>query len=143
MRAFTIESQRSSASVDSLVVAPWNDRDRRQSAMLSIISPANATVVLDEPATIAAVAAALDEERARERHTLLAATDRGEALLAGRSSAPPASLAELGRHASRSSRRSCFPAQSKACSVASIGCRAVLDSFVFECRPVEHFNRQI
>ena len=34
--------------------------------------PADATVVLEEPATIAATARALDEERARERHTLLA-----------------------------------------------------------------------
>ena len=42
-----------------------------ESATIFDYLPADATVVLDEPATIAAVAEALDEERARERHTLL------------------------------------------------------------------------
>ncbi len=140
MRAFAIESQRSSASVDSLVVAPWNE-EIDQTAMLFEYLPADATIVLDEPATIAAVAEALDEERARERHTLLAGDGDETALLAD-SSATPAPLAELGSHIAQLATL-VLPGAIEGGAPSLDWMPPVLDSFVFECRPVEHFNRQI
>src|SRR5579871_282202 len=94
MREFVIESQRSSAAIDRLEVAPWSD-DLDGTATIFDYLPADATVVLEEPATIAATARALDEERARERHTLLADEEAAETLLA-HPSAPPASLHDVG-----------------------------------------------
>jgi transcription-repair coupling factor (superfamily II helicase) len=139
MRAFAIESQRSSASVDVLAVAPWSDRIDNEATLFDYL-PIDATVVLEEPATIAAVADALDEERARERHTLLAGEGTDEPLLV-EDALPPAPLRDLGgliaKHATL-----VFPGAIEAAS----SLRWVpppLESFVFECRPVEHFNRQI
>ncbi len=97
--------------------------------------------MLDEPATIAAVAEALDEERARERHTLLAG-DRGEAALLAESSAPPAPLAELGSQIAQLATL-VLPGAIEGGAPSLDWMPAVLESFVFECRPVEHFNRQI
>src|SRR5579863_10424675 len=99
MREFVIESQRSSAAIDRLEVAPWSD-DLDGTATIFDYLPADATVVLEEPATIAATARALDEERARERHTLLADEEAAETLLA-HPSAPPASLHDVGTSIAR------------------------------------------
>jgi transcription-repair coupling factor (superfamily II helicase) len=138
MRAFAIESQRSSAVVDSLVVAPWSDAVDAGVTVFDYLPP-EASVVLEEPGTIAAVAEALDEERARERHTLLAHED-GDGELA-QTGPPPATLADLGvqiaQHAAL-----VLPGAIEAHS--SLGwVPPPLDSLVFECLPVEHFNRQI
>ncbi|MBV8530913.1 MAG: hypothetical protein JO104_06315, partial [Candidatus Eremiobacteraeota bacterium] len=93
MRAFAIESQRSSAAVDSLAIAPWADRLDAEATLFDYL-PDEAIVVLDEPATIASVANALDEERDRERHTLFAGDRSDDTLL--EETAPRASLDDLG-----------------------------------------------
>src|SRR5579862_2185304 len=71
MRGFDIESQRSNTTVETVDVAPWSDRLDGSASIFDYL-PGDAMVVLEEPASIAAVAKALDDERARERHTLLA-----------------------------------------------------------------------
>ena len=123
------------------MVAPWNE-EIDQTATIFEYLPADATVVLDEPATIAAVAEALDEERARERHTLLAGDgDRDGA--AGRS------LLQRPRRCASSASRIAqlatlvLPGAIEGGAPSLDWMPPVLDSFVFECRPVEHFNRQI
>jgi transcription-repair coupling factor (superfamily II helicase) len=140
LRSFSIESQRSSASIDRLAVTPWED-PLAASATIFDYLPADATVVLDEPSTIAAVANALDEERNRERHTLLADEDAGEALRA-ELSATPISLADVGAlvaaHATLT-----FPGTIEMAEHGTVWAPRSIESFVFECRPVEHFNRQI
>ncbi|MGB8519637.1 MAG: transcription-repair coupling factor [Candidatus Tumulicola sp.] len=112
--------------------------------------PEDAIVVLDEPAMISSIAAALDEERTREQHVLLAAVESGElsvdenhvgeALLADVAAAPPA-LGELGeaigRHATL-----VIPGAIENRAASSWAPQA-LDAFVLECSPAEHFNRQI
>ncbi len=140
MREFAIESQRSSATIDRVDVAPWSDELDGTATIFDYLPP-DATVVLEEPATIAATARALDDERARERHTLLADEEAAETLLA-HPSAPPASLydigASVGRHATL-----VLPGAIELAGDANEWVPPVLDSFVLECRPVEHFNRQV
>ncbi len=110
----------------------------------------NAIVVLDEPTTVAAVATALDEERSREAHVLLADVDSGQlqvdessvgdALLAEIASPHP-SLDEIGE---RIARHASLRLPGGIETPNAIGwAPSLIDSFVFECRPVEHFNRQI
>src|SRR5581483_10059695 len=70
MREFAIESQRSSGAVSRLSVAPWTDRIEGRRGTIFEYLPESAIVVLEEPATIAAIVQALDDERSRERHTL-------------------------------------------------------------------------
>jgi transcription-repair coupling factor (superfamily II helicase) len=140
LRDFSIESQRSDASIDRLVITPWED-PLAGSATIFDYLPADATVVLEEPSTLTAVANALDEERNRERHTLLADEDAGEALRA-ELSATPISLADVGtlvaEHATL-----VFPGTIEMGEHGTDWAPAAIESFVFECRPVEHFNRQI
>ena len=97
--------------------------------------------MLEEPSTIAAVANALDEERNRERHTLLADEDAGEALRA-ELSATPISLDDVGAlvaaHATL-----VFPGTIEMGERGTDWAPPAIESFVFECRPVEHFNRQL
>ncbi len=140
MREFAIESQRSSAAVERLDVAPWSD-DLDGTATVFDYLPADAAVILEEPATIAATARALDEERARERHTLLADEEAAATLLA-HPSAPPASLSDVARSIARHATL-VLPGAIEVARDASEWVPPVLDSFVLECRPVEHFNRQV
>jgi transcription-repair coupling factor (superfamily II helicase) len=141
MRTFTIESQRSSTAVDSISIEPWADDTSECGATIFDYLGADATVVLEEPATIAAVAIALDEERARERHTLLEDVDGENAVLAQHGRAPIA-LHDLGdaiaQHATLT-----FVGAIEAGAGLLEWAPPVLESFVLECRPVEHFNRQI
>jgi transcription-repair coupling factor (superfamily II helicase) len=116
-------------------------------------------VILDEPGMIATISSALDEERTREQHVLLADRDGGtpaalpmggaqpqaermlsEALLA-EVAVPHLSLDALGdsiaRHATL-----VFPgAIEHAASITWVP--RILEAFTLECRPVEHFNRQV
>ncbi|HEY1867729.1 MAG TPA: DEAD/DEAH box helicase, partial [Candidatus Cybelea sp.] len=139
MRSFGIESQRSSAAIDIVHVAPWTDRLDGGTSVFDYL-PADAIVVLEEPASIAAVAKALDDERARERHTLLADTAADETLR-GELAAEPIPPSELGgliaRHATL-----VLPGAIEAGGTPD-WVPPVLESFVLESRPVEHFNRQI
>jgi transcription-repair coupling factor (superfamily II helicase) len=140
MRTFSIESQRSSGSLDALAVAPWNDRPGSAATLFDYL-PDDATIVLEEPSTIAAVAGALDEERARERHTLLGDEEASEALRA-ELAADSASLNDLGAAIAQRATL-VLPGAIEGGSQTLQWVPGVLDSFVFECRPVEHFNRQI
>ncbi len=140
MRTFAIESQRSSETVESVVVAPWSERVDDGATLFDYL-PADALVILEEPGTIAAVANALDEERARERHTLLADEAADEALRA-ELSAEAISLSDLGEPIAQHATLILPGAiESPAASLGWVP--AVIDPFVLECRPVEHFNRQI
>jgi transcription-repair coupling factor (superfamily II helicase) len=139
MREFAIESQRSSDSVGRLEVTAWSDPIDERATLFDYLA-ADAIVVLDEPGAIAAIAGALDEERARERHTLLAGDDGDEALRA-EIAAAPASLAEIG---------TLIAPYATLVLPGAIGLHdatqwvpRTIESFVLECRPVEHFNRQI
>ncbi|HZY95944.1 MAG TPA: transcription-repair coupling factor [Candidatus Cybelea sp.] len=140
MRAFAIESQLSSSPVEQLAVTPWSDEPDSQASIFDYL-PSDATVVLDEPATIALTARALDEERARERHTLLADEEAAEVLRA-EPATPILTLRDVGdlvaRHATLA-----FPGAIELGVPTIDWVPPVLESFVFECRPVEHFNRQI
>ena len=139
MRAFAIESQRSSADVAALAIEPWADAPDERASLFDYLPP-DAAIVVDEPATIAAVAGALDEERARERHTLLDGEDAGETLLAGTASAP-ASLREVGESIARHATLA-LPGGIETASHAG-WIEPALESHVLECVPAEHFNRQI
>jgi len=139
MRSFAIESQRSSATVDALAVVPWSEQIEPGSTLFNYLGT-DATVVIEEPCTIAAVAAALDEERERERHTLLGGDLEDTALLPMTLQTPLTlnDLAEpLAEHAAL-----LLPGAIE--SNASLDWLPdTLESFVLECLPVEHFNRQI
>ncbi|MGA8797324.1 MAG: transcription-repair coupling factor [Candidatus Cybelea sp.] len=146
LRAFSIESQRSTTSIDRLAITPWEDPATQNaenfgSETIFDYLPSDATVVLEEPSTIAAVVNALDEERNRERHTLLADEDAGEALRA-ELSATPISLDDVGAlvaaHATL-----VFPGTIEMDKRGTDWAPPAIESFVFECRPVEHFNRQL
>jgi len=146
LRAFSIESQRSTTSIDRLAITPWEDQATQNaqnfdSETIFDYLPSDATVVLEEPSTIAAVANALDEERNRERHTLLADEDAGEALRAELSTTP-ISLRDVGAlvatHATL-----VFPGTIEMGEHGTDWAPPAIESFVFECRPVEHFNRQL
>lgn len=191
LRSFSIESQRSDASLERTSIVAWNEipRDDRyrarildrydgpagvrrelaaflergddvpetwlplafeQRATLFDYLPAGATVVLDEPATIAAIADALDRERAREEHVLLADVESGEfavddsavgdALLAD-VAAPHLALDELARASSPYATLVLPGAIENA--EATRWVPPILGSFVVECRPAEHFDRRI
>ncbi|MBV9719527.1 MAG: transcription-repair coupling factor [Candidatus Eremiobacteraeota bacterium] len=141
MRSFAIESQRSNAPVESLIVAPWSDRPDGLSATLFDYLRDDAAVVLDEPATISAVAAALDDERLRERHTLLAGEDANETL-AAELGAAPVSLAELSGALAQQATL-ILPGAIEGAAGSLQWVPAALESFVFECIAIEHFSRQI
>ncbi|MBV9233026.1 MAG: transcription-repair coupling factor [Candidatus Eremiobacteraeota bacterium] len=140
MRAFAIESQRSSAPVEAVEIVPWSEDVAPHATFFDYLSN-DATIVLEEPATIAATARALDDERARERHTVLADEAAAE-LLAAHAGIEPAPLPRIGellrRHAVLTLPGSIEPAREALDWVP-----ATLEAFVYECRPVEHFNRQI
>ncbi|HVR46349.1 MAG TPA: transcription-repair coupling factor [Candidatus Binatia bacterium] len=140
MREFAIESQRSRAAVERLAIVPWSDELDGTATIFDYL-PADATVVLEEPATIAATARALDEERARERHTLLADEEAAATLLA-HPSAQPVSLPDVGASIARHAAL-VLPGTIEAAGDSNDWVPPVLDSFVLECRPVEHFNRQV
>ncbi|HTA53704.1 MAG TPA: transcription-repair coupling factor [Candidatus Acidoferrales bacterium] len=138
MRSFAIESQRSNEPVNAVAVAPWSDPYEGGATLLDYL-PARAAIVLDEPPTIAAVAQALDEERARERHTLLAGDRQDEALLG--SIPATISLEEIGASL-KGWATLVFPGGIETGAHVDWVAPA-LESYVFECLPIEHFNRQI
>ena len=139
MRAFAIESQRSSTPLETLTVAPWTQA--QGAATIFDYLPADATIVLEEPATLAAIAAALDEERARERHTLLGQELEDDETLLAEPAVPPVSLGELGQRIARHATL-IFPSAIEGTAPLDWA-PTVLESFVLECRPAQHFNRQL
>jgi len=140
MREFTIESQRSSNVVDRLSIAPWIDRVDGATGTIFEYLPQNAVVVMEEPATIGAVAQALDEERARERHTL-STDESADADLLERSDVAPISLHETGEQVAAYATL-VLPGGIEPQGGQPWGPH-ILESLVFESLPVEHFNRQL
>jgi transcription-repair coupling factor (superfamily II helicase) len=125
IRAFDLESQRSHTELQRVSVAPWNDApgDDETATVLSYLRR-DATVVLDDPSALDAIERALsDEERLEEG---AAAPHVALADLAGEIAARPTLVLPGG----------IAPSQEQAYVPAAP--RAVL-----ECRPAEHFNRQI
>ncbi|MHB8147977.1 MAG: CarD family transcriptional regulator, partial [Vulcanimicrobiaceae bacterium] len=120
-----------------------------RATLLQYLRP-DAIVVLDEPGMLATIERALDEEHSREQSVLLAGVDSGElsvrdsevaeALLADVAVAHP----RLGELAPQIAAR---PALILAGGIDHDAANAfvphVLESFVLESRPAEHFNRQI
>jgi transcription-repair coupling factor (superfamily II helicase) len=139
MRSFAIESQRSSEPVAQLVIAPWSERSDEGVTIFDYLRH-DATIVLEEPATIASVALALDEERARESHTLFDG-ERAGAQAAQSTGPPPVPLLEIGEQLARYATLT-LPGAIEASAPLS-WVPPALESFVFESLPVEHFNRQI
>jgi transcription-repair coupling factor (superfamily II helicase) len=139
MRTFAIESQRSSSPIEALDVAPWSDRLDDRSNLFDYL-PDGATIVLEEPRRVAEVAVALDDERARERHTLLADVEADDTLRV-ELSAEPIALADLREPLARFATL-ILPGTIEAGEAAD-WVPPILQSFVFESLPVEHFNRQI
>ena len=121
--------------------------DERET-LLDYFSP-EGLVVLEEPAMLATIERGLEEERSREEKVLLAAVESGElsvdedavgeALLAD-IVAPHPTLASL---APGLARRRTLVVPGAIEGEHAPWVPAVLDSFVLETRPVEHFNRQI
>jgi transcription-repair coupling factor (superfamily II helicase) len=140
MRTFAIESQRSSESLDRLAIEPWIDSSDGGATIFDYL-PSDATIVLEEPAGVAAIARALDEERARERHTLLTDEQADEALRAELGT-PPISLAKVGASILNYATL-VLPGALEMGAPAMDWVPTTLESFVYECHPVEHFNRQI
>ncbi len=110
----------------------------------------DSVIVLDEPGMLATIERALQEERSREHSVLLAGVDSGElsinegevdeALLA-EVATPHPHLSELAP-ALQSRASLIFPgAIERPDDVAWLP--AATESVVVECRPAEHFNRQI
>jgi transcription-repair coupling factor (superfamily II helicase) len=157
IRAFDIESQLSSTDRDSIDISPWSEVPRDEiyrervtrhaplepmteipEAWLSFAHDERATildylrddalVVLDEPALLADIERALDEERAREAELAEVA--------------PPApSLADLRDGFARRSALVLPGAIEIAHPPAWLP--RIAETFVLETHPVEHFNRQI
>ncbi len=140
MRSFDIESQRSSSSIDELDVVAWNEVEGAGRATIFDYLAPDASVLIEEPAMIATIAHALDEERARERHTLQADQQPDDALLADAAVDHP-SLHELGERIGEFATL-IFPGAIEN-DAAIDWIPRVLETFVFECRPVDHFNRQM
>ncbi len=110
----------------------------------------DAIVVLDEPSMLATIERALEEERSREQSVLLAGVESGE-LSVGDSEVGDALLAEV---AAPYPRLADLAPQMRAHPMlllpGAIERHDDMDwvprpsaSHVLECRPVEHFNRQI
>jgi transcription-repair coupling factor (superfamily II helicase) len=147
MRAFAIESQRSSESIETLTITPWDDRMHADATFFDYLPP-KATIVIEEPSTIGSVVHALDEERSRERHTLLAQgesegelDDPFEAEIEEDIAIEPLRLNELAPRIAQHATL-VFAGAIESAQPSEWLPRAI-DTYVFECRPVEHFNRQI
>ena len=137
-------------SVQGDVPETWLPLAFERHATIFDYLPANALVVLDEPAMIATIAAAIDQERTRGQQVLLADVESGElavdeshvgeALLA-EIAAPHPTLEELGERMACHATLVIPGAIENAATTQWVA--PILDSFVLECRPAEHFNRQI
>ncbi len=121
--------------------------DERET-LLDYLAPGT-LVVLEEPSMLATVEHGLEDERSREEQVLLAAVESGElsvdedavgeALLAD-IVAPHPALATLAASFAKH-RTLVMPGAIE--GAATPWLPRVLDSFVLETRPVEHFNRQL
>ncbi|MDQ2873141.1 MAG: transcription-repair coupling factor, partial [Candidatus Eremiobacteraeota bacterium] len=132
------------------VPEPWLGLafDERET-VLDYLGP-HATLVIEEPGMLATIEQALEEERAREEHVLLGGVDSGELSIKD-SEIGEALLAEVAAPYPRlDDLRAAFA--SRAALVLPGGIESaqpqswvpdIVESFVFETEPAEHFNRQI
>ena len=121
----------------------------RSDTLLDYFAP-RATIVIEEPSMLRTVERALDEERTREEHVLLAGVESGEldidesevgeALLA-EVCAPHPQLEDIGTHLS--ARRVLVMPGAIESAADQTWLPRIVDSAVLESRPAEHFNRQI
>ena len=111
---------------------------------------AGGIVVLEEPAMLATIDRGLDDERSREEQVLLADATSGElsvdepavgAALLAEVSAPVPRLSEFARVLAE--RRTLVVPGAIEGPETTAWVPAVVETFVVETRPVEHFNRQI
>jgi len=132
------------------VPASWLPLAHDERATLLDYLREDAIVVLDEPSMLATIEHALEEERSREQSVLLAGVESGE-FSVSESEVDDALLAEVALPHPRLDE---LAAQVRAHPLAifpgaierSEGMQWVPKpnaTFVIECRPVEHFNRQI
>ncbi len=122
IRSFDLESQRSRTEMDSIAVAPWSevpDGDARATPLDYFRD--DAVIVLDEPVSLVAIERALDDEPIEEE-------------------TPRPSLADLGPAIARRPTL-VLPGGIESTQAPSFVPPA--PRFAFECRPAEHFNRQI
>lgn len=111
--------------------------------------PADALIVLDEPAMLTALEASTDDQRRRESRSILAAVDAGDLSVAGADvdeallgeiAAPYPRLEQLGP---RLRERTCLILPGAIEGQVAPWLPPVVEKYVLETRPVEHFNRQI
>ena len=129
---------------------PWLSLAHERHATIFDYLSERTVVVLEEPHLLATVDESLSEERSREHDVLLAGVESGEldvrddevgeALLAD-VSAPYPRFVELREELARM--RALVIAGAIEGDAAAAWLPRVLESFVFETRPAEHFNRRI
>jgi transcription-repair coupling factor (superfamily II helicase) len=122
MRIFDLESQRSREEIDSVSIAAWNETtdDAMRATPLDYLRD-DATIVLDEPVALAAIERALDEEPVEEETPRPSLADLGPAIARHPTLVLPGAIES-------NQTPSFVPAAPR---------------FALECRPAEHFNRQI
>jgi transcription-repair coupling factor (superfamily II helicase) len=122
MRTFDLETQRSRSEIDALAVAPWSDapEPNERATPLAYLRE-DGVVVLEEPAALASIEHALDEE------------PRDEPI-------EQPSLADL---APEIARRATLVLPGAIESAQALPFVPEAPRFTLECRPAERFNRQI
>ncbi|HEY9086201.1 MAG TPA: DEAD/DEAH box helicase, partial [Candidatus Tyrphobacter sp.] len=122
LRSFDLESQRSREEIESVAVAPWSESpdDEAHATPLDYLR-ADAMIVLDEPTALAAIEHALDEEPVERETPRPALADLGPAIAAHAALVLPGGI--------ESTQTPSFVPPAP--------------RFALECRPAEHFNRQI
>lgn len=122
LRIFELESQRSTGELDECAIAPWSDapEDKPTATLLHYLRE-NAVIVLVEPRALSSMESALDEEDPQRLSARASLDD-----LAGEISRRPTLVLPGGIEPPH---ELAFVPQAP--------------RFTLECRPVEHFNRQI
>jgi transcription-repair coupling factor (superfamily II helicase) len=141
IRPFDLTTQRSDGERTEITIVPWSESEGR-ATLLDYLRD-DAIVVLDEPGMLATIERALEEEHEREETLLLADAeiDEASALFAHDAHVAHPALEELGPQIAAHPVL-IFPAAIERHDALPWVPR-VHASYVIECRPVEHFNRQI
>jgi len=133
IRPFDLVTQLSEGTREKIEIVPW--RESTGEATLFDYLRADAILVLDEPGMLATVERALDEERSREQSLLLAEDEAVPAV-----TIPHPTLAQL------APRMRNHPLLILPGAIERHDTQWVPQphrAHVLECRPAEHFNRQI
>ncbi len=150
LRSFDLVTQLSTHALEVLEIAPWIEPDD-ESARGTVLDflRADALVVFDEPAMLVAIERALDEELTREQHILLAESESGEFPVRDEDVAEALLSEQIAAHTSLDALAGAFAARKALVFPGGIeGTPAPWlpetgASVVLECRPSEHYNRQI